>query len=71
MKFEEIVALKDYLTNFKGSDPLIIKMKENDEYVKILCSSSFWVNTSNEFIAAMKNTYKDDMEISIKSLDGA
>ncbi|MBO5948058.1 DNA polymerase III subunit alpha [bacterium] len=68
--FEEIVALKDYMAQFKGSDPLIIKLKENDKDVKILCSSSFWVNATNDFINATKNTYKDSIEISIKSLDG-
>ena len=70
--FEEIVAMKDYMAQFKGSDPLIIKLKDkvSGEDVKILCSSSFWVNATNEFVNSVKNTYKDSVEIGIKSLDG-
>ena len=67
--FEQLIALKDKMSEFKGTDPLVIKMKENDKDVKILCSSSFWVNANNEFVSTIKNSYKDDMEISISSLD--
>ena len=65
-----MVKFKDYITTYKGSDPLVIKLKDNnDKETKILASSAFWLNASNEMVNDLKNKYKNDIEINIKSLD--
>lgn len=70
LPFEEIVALKDMVSKYKGSDPLVIKMKnEKNEELKILCGSNFWVDSTNEFTYAVKNNYAGKISVSINSLD--
>ena len=70
LPFEEIVALKDMVTKYKGTDPLVIKMKtEQNEDLKILCGSNFWVDSTNEFTYAVKNNYAGKIAVAINSLD--
>ena len=70
LPFEDIVALKDMVTKYKGSDPLVIKMKtEKDEDLKILCGSNFWIDSTNEFTYAVKNNYSGKIAVSINSID--
>lgn len=69
MKFEELVGLKDMLAHFKGSDPLVLKLKENDNETKILSDSHFWVDASNELEHAVNSNFAQKVAISINSLD--
>lgn len=69
MKFEEIVGLKDVLLEFKGQDPLILRVKEGDKLLKILSSSGFWVNACNDLSQRVKLLYNDKVDVEIKSLD--
>ena len=71
IKFEQLVLLKQILTEHNGSDPVLLKYKEDDEWVKILTSSIFWVNTSNELINKIEKQFKDVLRIDVKSLDNA
>ena len=58
-KFEEIMAIKDYLATNNGSDPVIFNIKEQEETIKILVNSKFWVSTSNDFINGFKNNFSN------------
>ena len=69
MKFETIIALKDLLANFKGDDPLVIKADNNGEQTKVLVSSNFWTNGSNELTQAIEKNFQDSVNIAISSLD--
>ena len=69
LKFEELHLLKDILCQYNGSDPVTIKLKEYDDEVKILTSSMFWVESSNDLTNALKKQFKDKIEINIRSLD--
>ncbi|MDD3593221.1 MAG: DNA polymerase III subunit alpha [Candidatus Gastranaerophilales bacterium] len=68
MKFEDIAALKDDLIKYKGSDPLIITVKE-DSPVKILANNGFWLNTSNDLINTINKKYDGMVKLSARSLD--
>ena len=70
MTFEQIVELKDDLVKYKGSDPVILKMKNNGEDIKLLSSSVFWVDAKNDFAHAIENKYKDRIKLEVKSLEG-
>lgn len=67
--FENIVYLKDLLIQYKGSDPVIFKMEENGSSYKVLANSNYWVNASNDLQTALKQNFKDALDIHIKSLD--
>ena len=70
MKFEELVALKDMLARFKGGDPLVLSVKEQDgRNTRILSASHFWLEASNELVHAVNSNFEQKAEISIKSLD--
>ena len=70
MKFEELVGLKDVLAHFKGGDPLVVDVKEEDgSDSRILCDSHFWVEASNELVHAINNNFAQKVGIAVKSLD--
>ena len=70
MKFKELVGLKDMLAHFKGGDPLVLNIQEQDgKNSRILSASHFWVEASNELVHAVNNNFAKKVEISIKSLD--
>ncbi len=69
LSFEELVLLKQIMCDNTGSDPVVIKLKDNDEFVKVLCASMFWVDTSNELVHTLKDRFKDKVTIDVKSLD--
>jgi DNA polymerase-3 subunit alpha len=66
--YEELVALKDILVKYNGSDPVIIKIS-GEEDVKIISSSIFWVNSSNDLINSVKKNFSPKVEVSVHSLD--
>ncbi|MDD3435913.1 MAG: DNA polymerase III subunit alpha [Candidatus Gastranaerophilales bacterium] len=67
--YEELVALKDILVQHTGSDPVIIKVSSEGEPVKIISSSIFWVNSSNELVNSIKKNFPKKVAVNIKSLD--
>ena len=69
LKFEKLVALKDMLGNFKGSDPLIFKVNNDGEETKVLVSPNFWTNASNDLTQAIERNFKEELSISISSLE--
>ena len=54
-KFEELAYMKNLLCEHAGSDPLMIKLKDDSGDVKILTASMFWLNSSNTLVSMMKN----------------
>lgn len=68
-KFEELVFLKNKLCEFQGSDPVMLKISENDVETKILAASMFWVNASNDLVNSLNKSFNDRIAIDIKSMD--
>ena len=69
-KYEELVLLKNILCQNKGSDPVTIKIKDIDgDYVKVLTSSMFWVESSNDLVNKLNKQFNNRVEIDIKSMD--
>lgn len=68
-KFEELVYLKNILCESKGSDPVMLKVKDIDGRAKILSASMFWVNTTNELVSRVENAFKNRLEVNVRSLD--
>lgn len=69
LKFEELMLLKQMLCKFSGSDPVMLKLPDLTGEVKILASSMFWVNSSNDLVNSIKKGFGDRVELSIKSMD--
>lgn len=69
ISYEELVALKDVLVAHTGSDPVVIKLPNEGEDAKILSSSLFWVNSSNELVNAIKKNFSKKVAVSVKSID--
>lgn len=68
--YEELVALKDVLVAHSGSDPVVIKVSfDTEEPVKIISSSLFWVNSSNDLVNSIKKNFPKKVTVSVKSLD--
>ncbi len=70
-KFEEIVLLKNILCQYSGSDPVTFKLKDFDNDVKILTSSLFWVNSSNDLINKLNKAFSERIKIDVRSMDSA
>ena len=68
-KYEEIMLLKQILCKYKGSDPVMFKMPDLTGESKILTSSMFWVNTSNDLVNTINKVFGQRVEVSIKSMD--
>lgn len=69
ISYEELVALKDVLVRHTGSDPVIIKVSSGEDNVRIITSSIFWVNTSNDLVNMIKKHFPGKVAIGVKSLD--
>lgn len=67
--YEELVALKDILVKYNGSDPVIIKVTSGEDDVKIISSSIFWVNSSNDLVGTINKNFSQKVSVNIKSLD--
>ena len=69
MKYEELFLLKQMLCQYSGSDPVMLKLKDYTGEVKILTSSIFWVNSSNDLVNSINKSFGEKVGISIKSMD--
>jgi DNA polymerase-3 subunit alpha len=67
--FETLVAIKDELANFKGSDPLVFKLDNNDVPLKILASSNFWLNATNELTQTIEKHFGNYLSVCVNSLE--
>ena len=63
------MLLKNLLCQYSGSDPVTFKLKDFDNDVKILTSSLFWVNSSNELINKLNKAFPNRIEIDVRSMD--
>ena len=69
MKYEELFLLKQMLCQYAGSDPVMLKLPDLTGDVKILASSMFWVNSSNDLVNKLHKGFGEKIAVSIKSLD--
>lgn len=69
LKFEELELLKRVLCKYQGSDPVMLKLPDLTGTVKILASSIFWVNSSNDLVNSIKKTFGEKVGVSIRSMD--
>ncbi len=69
LKFEELVVLKNILCKFHGSDPVMIKLPDLTGDAKVLTSSMFWVNSSNDLVNTVKKQFPQKININIRSMD--
>lgn len=68
-KFEEVVLLKNILCQHSGSDPVMFKLKDFDEDVKILTASIFWVQSTNELVNQLEKQFPHRLKIDVRSMD--
>lgn len=69
-KYEELHALKNILCQHSGSDPVTFKLKDlNNNNVKVLTASMFWVESTNELVNSLKRYFSDKIDINVRSLD--
>lgn len=69
LKFEELMLLKQMLCKYSGSDPVMLKLPDLTGDVKILASSIFWVNSSNDLVNTLHKGFGDRVAVTIKSMD--
>ena len=69
MKYEELFLLKQMLCQYAGSDPVMLKLPDLTGEVKILASSIFWVNSSNDLVNSLHKGFGNKVGVSIKSMD--
>lgn len=69
VKFETLMAMKDILAQYKGSDPLVFKADNNGEDVKVLVSSNFWTNACNDLTQVLEKNFGDKITVSVSSLE--
>jgi len=69
MKFEELVLLKQMLCQYQGSDPVVLKLPDLTGEIRILASSIFWVNSSNDLVNTLNKGFGERVAVSIKSMD--
>ncbi len=67
--YEELVAMKDILAKYPGSDPVVIKVKEDDSEVKIASAPAFWVSATNDLEHAVKKFIPSKIDVEIKSIE--
>ena len=67
--YEELVAMKDILAKFPGSDPVVIKVKDEDSEVKIASSPTFWVNATFDLEHTIKKFIPSKIDVEIKSIE--
>ena len=69
LKYEELILLKQILCAYAGSDPVILKLKDENSEVKVLTASMFWVDSCNDLVNKIEQKFKDRITVNVKSLD--
>lgn len=67
VSYEELCSLKNMLVDYRGADPVMFKLPATND--KILTSSLFWVNASNDLRNVIKKNFNDKVDVLIKSMD--
>lgn len=67
VSYQELCSLKNMLVDFRGADPVMFKLPATND--KILTSSLFWVNASNDLRNVIKKNFNDKVDVLIKSMD--
>ncbi len=68
-KFEELMLLKQMLCKYKGSDPVMFKIEDLTGESKILTSSMFWVNTTNDLVNIINKKFEGRVAVCVQSMD--
>ena len=63
------MLLKQMLCKYQGSDPVMLKLPDLTGASKILASSMFWVNASNDLVNTINKGFGDRLTVTIKSMD--
>ncbi|MBQ4122399.1 DNA polymerase III subunit alpha [bacterium] len=66
--FETIIAIKDALAQYKGTDPVVFKADNNGNVAKVLASPNFWLTTNNDLTQKLEKQFAGAISISINSL---
>ena len=70
IKYEELCGIKNILAKHHGDDPVMIKLPPVNGYsTRIMTSSMFWVNSTNDLVNNIKQVFPNRVDISINSLD--
>ena len=69
VKYEDLISIKDLLCKSNGSDPVMFKLKDLEGEAKVLTSSIFWVNCTNDLIHSVEKNFGDKVGVSVKSID--
>ena len=70
LPFESVMALKDTLVNYRGTDPLVFKTEdENGNTSKVLASANFWLNANNDLVQGLEKQFGQILEVSVNSLE--
>ncbi|MCM1004344.1 MAG: DNA polymerase III subunit alpha [Candidatus Gastranaerophilales bacterium] len=70
IKYEELCGIKNILAKYHGDDPVMIKLPPVNGYsTRIMTSSIFWVNSTNELVNNIKQVFPNRIDVSINSLD--
>ena len=69
VSFEELMCVRKFLTENKGSDPVTVSVNDESGNYKILSGANFWVNSSNDLINKLNKQFKDKIEVSLRSMD--
>lgn len=70
IKYEELCGIKNILAKHHGDDPVMIKLPEINGYsTKIMTSSMFWVNSTNDLVNNIKQVFPNRVDVTIDSLE--
>ena len=69
IKYEELVSLKDLLCKSSGSDPVMFKLKDLEGETKVLTSSIFWVEATNDLVHSIHRNFGEKVAVTVNSLD--
>ncbi len=70
IKYEELCGIKNILAKYHGDDPVMIKLPPVNGYsTRIMTSSMFWVNSTNDLVNNIKQVFPNRVDVSINSLD--
>ena len=70
MKYEELCGLKNILAKHHGDDPVMFKLPDVNGYsTRIMTSSMFWVNSTNDLVNNIKQVLPGRVDVQIDSLE--
>ena len=69
VSFEELMCVRAFLTENKGSDPVTVSINDESGNYKILSGADFWVKSSNDLINKLNSRFEDKIKVSLRSMD--